>query len=153
MPALYTRNETVARGAVAQYYGSQDVVRVERLWGDAGGLQEVSMHEKGFRHELSEEWIAHTLTIHDKMSHTLNLLELYGKPGVEPKAKSPITAIMEHFGSLVAETAHYRPYSAFLSPSTCFPRLQRACYNFLSCIPIKPPFMLYTSSIADRQTR
>ena len=95
MPALYTRNETVARGAVAQYYGSQDVGLVGNLCGNAGGLQEVSMHRKGFGNELSEEWIDHTLTIHDKMPCTLNSIELYGKLGVEPRAKSPITAIMD----------------------------------------------------------
>ena len=48
MPALYTRNETVARGKVAQYYGSQDVEVVDRLRVNGGRLQEASMHRKGF---------------------------------------------------------------------------------------------------------
>ena len=40
MPALYTRNETVARGAVAQYYGSSRIsVPRERGAGSATGLK------------------------------------------------------------------------------------------------------------------
>ena len=101
MPALYTRNETVARGAVAQYYGSENRPHQpeSRRAGDRQLMQSRDCLVVG--NVLVNSEVDHASEIYDRMSQLSCTADRHEK--TQRDTKCPITAIMGLMSS-IAET-------------------------------------------------
>ena len=130
MPALYTRNESVARGAVAQYYGSADAGSKRGIGGTARGPspKRVSREFAPARltdapdslSEFKEDLAARVQRVEPMRGFANHVGNIVGLPpnivgvSVPHTGKCSITAIMGRFSWRDSKTADKRLYFEYL---------------------------------------